>query len=136
MPIVTWDSSLVIDIQCFDKDHEHLVFLINKTYDMMLAKKSDKELDEILNELIAYTVYHFSAEESWMHEHKYPKLVEHKAQHDLFNREVLKFHQEFIAGEQFITEAIFTFLKQWLTEHIQKVDTEYARFARAHNINC
>ena len=131
MALIEWSNSLRVSVQEFDAHHEHLVELLNKIHDIYSCGESDKEIGNVIDELIDYAGYHFAAEEHWMTWHSYPKRAEHKAEHDSFLPKVMEFRRNFHAGTTALTEDIFTFLVEWLTTHIMGSDKDYGRFVAA-----
>ncbi len=131
MPFIQWDQSFVLGVQQFDEHHQHLVGLINKTYDDFICGAPDETLEVVLTELSDYAGYHFAAEENWMREHSYPHLAEHKIEHGKFAKSVLEFQAAFHDGKASISLEVLTFLKRWLKNHIFESDAAYARFDAA-----
>jgi hemerythrin-like metal-binding domain len=90
---------------------------------MQCWKKKGKEvLGKILDELAAYTVYHFSTEEKYMEQCGYPGLAFHKKEHDTFVGKVESLIQDYQANKLGITIELMTFLKDWVSNHIQITD--------------
>jgi hemerythrin len=115
-------------VQEFDKHHQHLVGLLNKSFDEFERNAPPKELESIINELVDYAAYHFAAEEQWMAQNAYPKLAEHAQMHDSFSSEVLAFQEDFIAGKVSLNLDLFSFLVDWLVGHILETDADYGKF--------
>ncbi len=130
MPIVEWNNSYATGIKQFDEDHEHLVTLLNKTFDAFIAHETAEKLGKILLELMAYSEYHFEEEERWMQKFGFPFLTEHAMQHEEFSREMVAFHKDFIDGNELIAPGILTYLKDWLVHHILHSDAKFAQFDR------
>ncbi|OGU15508.1 MAG: hypothetical protein A2076_12620 [Geobacteraceae bacterium GWC2_53_11] len=130
MPFVEWDTSFNTGITQFDEHHQHLVDLLNKTYDDYILGAPDDAFGAVLTGLIEYAGYHFDAEASWMREHSYPKLTEHLREHDSFVLKATRFQQDFQNGNVSISLDVLTFLKTWLKHHILESDADYGRFIR------
>jgi len=130
MTIMVWNDSFLLGIQEFDDHHRHLVGLINSTYDEYSLHPDGGNLEEIIKDLVDYAAYHFTAEERWLNEISYPEIVAHQAEHRRFAEQVAGFQKDFLAG-QATSAALFFFLVEWLTNHIQETDAEYARFNAA-----
>lgn len=128
MPFIQWDDSFVTGVRQFDEHHRHLMDLLNKTYDDFICEAPDENLKVVLEELIDYTGYHFAAEETWMREQSYPKLAEHKYEHEKFARNVLALQNEFQSGKTSISLDVLKFLKRWLKDHILESDASYSHF--------
>ncbi|WP_243373013.1 bacteriohemerythrin [Geotalea sp. SG265] len=128
MQLVKWDESLALGVEPFDDHHRHLVGLLNETYDLLIAGEKPSCMEEVIDELIDYATYHFSAEELWMVKLCYPKREEHKKQHEEFSSRVVAFQRELILNGGTSTVEVLGFLQRWLVEHIKGSDGEYSRF--------
>jgi len=131
MPLMEWSTTLLLGVEPFDQHHEHLFSLLNRTYDLISASAPPEYYAVLFTELKEYTVYHFGAEELWMHEQDYPQKQMHIRQHEAFVKEIIKFEEEFAAGEPLVSIGMLTFIKEWLLNHIYKTDADYAAHIRA-----
>jgi hemerythrin len=123
-----WDDSLSIDIEGIDNQHHRLVLLINLLHDAMKEGRAKDVMRGVLQELTEYTVYHFSVEENFMLQHRYPDYVSHKQEHDEFVKKVQAVTNEFNAGNHWNSVSVMSFLKDWLRNHICIIDKQYAPF--------
>ena len=130
MPIIEWMDDFSVGINEFDNHHQYLIKLLNQTYDEFIAGADDNALMPILDELIKYTDYHFTAEEQWMEANNYPRLHKHRGEHEYFVGRVTALRREFGCGQTTMSLEILTFLKSWLSTHILGSDAEYGDFAR------
>jgi hemerythrin len=128
MAKVEWSDKYLLGVKKFDSDHEHLFDLMNKSHDLMENTAPDARLEVILDELFDYAAYHFNAEEVWMHEHIYPNLDEHIAEHDNFRKRFAALQNDFQAFKTTPKIKLYMFLLDWLTNHILTTDFQYARF--------
>jgi len=135
MPLIEWNDSFALGVQQFDEHHQHLIGLLNRTYDDFTACTPSDSLGDVLDELIEYAIYHFAAEEYWMNENSYPKLAEHRAEHDRFSSRVVEMQKDFHAGRTALTLEVLSFLKNWLTNHILQSDADYGRFISSTSKN-
>lgn len=133
MPVFEWNSSFEVGVQQFDSHHQHLVGLLNKVYDDFTSGAPSENVGIILDELIDYATYHFTAEESWMKETRFPQIEQHSWEHEMFSKRVIEIQKDFHKGNQRLTLEVLTFLKNWLTNHILKSDSEYSRFISYSN---
>jgi hemerythrin len=130
MPLLEWKRELQLGVEPFDSHHEHLFTLMNQTYDLVSSNALPAEYCHIIQELQNYAVYHFSAEEQWMQAQNYPLLMTHIQQHKQFLQEVNRFEKEFAKVNPMVAIGMLTFIKEWLLNHIYKVDADYAAFLR------
>ena len=64
--LITWDSSISFGIDAIDKQHRHLVDLVNKLHQAMRSRAGRSVLGATLGELAQYTIEHFADEERMM----------------------------------------------------------------------
>lgn len=128
MPIVEWGDEYVLGIEELDNHHKWLISLLNKSYDAYKSAVSAESLATVLKELIDYSTYHFEAEEYWMVKHSYPKLAEHKVEHDRFSEKVIALQNQFSRNAASLSVKLFLFLANWLRTHILELDADYGRF--------
>jgi hemerythrin-like metal-binding protein len=87
-----------------------------------------------LGKLIQYTRTHFSDEEAMLAAAKYPKLADHKAQHVELMNKVEDFAARHKRGEITVNLQLMTFLRDWLANHIQKVDRDDGPWLNEHGV--
>ncbi len=128
MAHIEWNSSLDTGIEVIDNQHRRIVEYINKLDDTR-AKHDMDEVGKVLDELVDYTMSHFTFEESLMEESGYPFINAHKKVHQLFAKRVGEYLQRFKMGED-ITEELLNTLRAWLINHIKNDDNDYAEIVR------
>jgi len=126
MSIMKWSDDLSVQVAEIDQQHQRLIDLINKLHEAMLAKQGKQVVSQIIDELAAYTVYHFQAEEKYMQQFKYTSYLAHKKEHEGFVQEVEKFQKDFDAGKLGLSLEIMNFLRDWVTNHIKGTDKRYS----------
>lgn len=101
-----------------------------------IHKDFKNRLDNIMAELINYTILHFSTEEVLMDMFDYEDSVEHKRTHAHFI-DMIKVEQEklnlLIEQKDWVRvskelEIILKYLQNWLLTHILKSDKKYTDF--------
>lgn len=128
MAHIQWSDDLNTDIGVIDSQHKRIVDYINSLEDV--KGSNDRAVEEqVLNELVDYTLSHFAFEESLMEDAGYGYINGHKRVHQLFVKRVGDFMQRFKLGED-ITEELLTVLKAWLINHIKSDDNDYADIVR------
>ena len=128
MPLVEWNDGFLLGIDEFDRHHQHLVTLLNKTYDEFEAGAPVENLGSLLQELLEYTGYHFASEEKAMQLHAYPSFGTHKDEHARFIQRVTDMNYDFHKVNRNVSLEIITFLKDWLLNHILKTDAEFVMY--------
>ena len=128
--IFPWDDNLETGIAKIDAQHKKLVDILNRLVAHLANLSSVTDLDEIFDELIDYTDYHFKTEEGiWTQYFEGDAWLEaHKKTHNSFLSETLeiKKNQEKKEFDEVIYD-IVRFLSQWLAYHILDTDKRMAK---------
>ena len=98
MALISWGPALEVGVGLIDEQHQRLIFLLNRLNDAMLAGHSKEVLHDVLEQLVAYTQYHFNTEEQLMTLNRYPKESAHHQEHQRFIDDVRSFQQQCNAG--------------------------------------
>ena len=124
-----WSDELSVGIEEIDVQHKILVELVNRLYDETIVKKAELTvLDEILHELVEYTIIHFAVEESLFRIFDYPATEIHTKHHDDLKLQVLDLQKKVRSGEVTVNTKLLLFLKNWLQHHILEEDKLYGPF--------
>jgi hemerythrin len=123
---IEWDSSFLLGFHNIDTHHQHLIELLSKTHEEFVAGAPN--LGPILNELIAYTRYHFESEELWMLDGQYPGITEHKKEHYFFLQKTQELQRDYHCRSENLFMEMLLFLEKWITNHILKTDADFGRF--------
>lgn len=130
MAHLTWSDDLNTGIDVIDGQHRRIVEYINHLHDARMAGDRDG-IGEVINELIDYTLSHFSFEEELMEDAGYPFSRPHKRVHEVFAKRVAEFQLRYKAGED-ISAELHSLLTRWLVGHIKNDDAAYASTVKAH----
>lgn len=128
MALIQWNDNLSVKVASFDAEHKKLVAMVNNLHEGMKERRGNQVLGEILQELADYVETHFKHEEELMQKYNYPGFSTHKAEHEKLTAEVQKLLQDFLKGSITLSITVSNFLKDWLQNHIQKTDKQYADF--------
>lgn len=135
MVLFVWDAAKYsVGIKEIDGQHKILVDMLNELYDAMQSGKSHDVLGGIILKLVNYTKTHFSTEEKYFDRFGYPDTFSHKKEHEKFTQKVLAFKNDFDSGKTALTVGITSFLKDWLSSHIQGIDKKYAPFLNSKGL--
>ena len=126
--LVSWTADLSVGIEAIDDQHRRIVDYINELHDASQA--NDRQvIGRIIDDLMEYTVSHFSFEELMMERAGYRFLGPHKKVHELFTRRVTEFRHRFKLQEDVAMEMQETLIN-WLMNHIKNEDRNYAATVR------
>jgi hemerythrin-like metal-binding protein len=128
-----WTKDLELGIPTIDEQHKKLVAMVNSLH-RSLERSDTASAGRVLQELIEYTGYHFGTEEKFFDQHGYPETDAHKTIHKKLVDKVLAFKRKFDAGEEFLSQELLNFLKDWLINHIGFTDRKYAPFLQSKGV--
>jgi len=124
----------VIGIEEIDKQHEGLLDRIDLLSDYMRRGQSRDAIRDTLKFLEAYVVEHFATEVKYMQRYSYPGLLQHKAEHESFIKDLTAFKEKFMSlqaqGEitTFLGLDFVRKLNDWFTNHIATVDKKMGEY--------
>lgn len=129
MDAFVWDDRFVTGIDIVDRQHHHLVDVVNQVGDMLLdaSEVSESALQGLFKQLADYAVQHFADEEKLMKEtHLDPRHVDlHTKHHKEFVQQVIAMWKSRTTMKN-PAEVVHGFLTAWLTFHILSEDQDMA----------
>lgn len=124
-----WDNTLSTGIEAIDDQHKKIIEYINEL-ESALRDGNPTVVGSIIENMVDYTINHFSFEEALMEQADYEHLKEHKLVHEAFTQEMLEFRKRFAAGED-VGRELLTELLEWLITHIKRSDHDYIPAVKA-----
>jgi hemerythrin-like metal-binding protein/PAS domain S-box-containing protein len=127
--IFPWDEHFNTGLATVDEQHRQLVRLINQLASHVAYGAARAELTRVFDELAAYTVYHFSTEESIWQRYLPGDAGEaaHRAVHAEFVNKISQFRStEDDRPTREVAEEALAFLARWLASHILESDRHLA----------
>lgn len=135
MAFIKWSKAMSVGVSRLDRDHKVLIGLINHLEEASSGGGDDapQVMAEVLEVLVAYTIFHFSREEAVMQACGYPALGQHHEDHVALTQEVQEWQQRFRENaESVVPLDILHFLKGWLNHHILLQDMAYRSYAEGN----
>jgi hemerythrin-like metal-binding protein len=129
-----WSKEYQVGISFVDIQHKQLVDIINRLYQGMVAGKGRQEVGKALEELILYAKAHFTAEEKVLQSCGFPEFPALHVENERLTYAILEFHQKLMSNQLGLTDSVMGFLKDWLGEHIQNVDTNCIPFLKDNGV--
>jgi len=129
-----WKDEYSVGVKSLDDDHRKLLDLINKLQTAVHYQTGDAFEKEALDEVIAYTKYHFEREEKLMEEAGYSDLDEHKKTHQSMIAKVDDFVKDYESKGHEVLEEVASYLKDWLIGHINGTDQEYSALLKEKGV--
>lgn len=121
-----WSPAYSVNIQAIDDQHRELVNILNRLFVAVSKREGDQAIAGILDALLTYTGTHFALEERLMKQAGYQDYDAHKAEHRRLLAQLDQLCKKHLVDEKAIYFEMLSFLKTWLREHIQGVDTQYS----------
>lgn len=94
----------------------------------MESGEGEAVLKKTLAELIDYTDYYFSAEQTAFTEFDYPEKDRHIMQHEALLSKARELQSGLKYGQSVLTNEVLDFLQDWVMNHIPKTDKKYSEF--------
>ncbi|CAH2603095.1 HAMP domain-containing protein [Rhodovastum atsumiense] len=132
--LANWDDTLLVGDREVDRHHREILEQMNSYFTRMIDGEGGAGAMEMLQVLDSSMRQHFTQEEALMARVGYPGLVEHRAVHERFLRDLAARGEALRSGRPEAGSAFFEFAAGWFKEHIQKQDKaigEYMRQKRA-----
>lgn len=123
-----FQETFSVEIGLIDSHHQKFFKLFSEMLNAIKISKDFEDLKKnflnVHQELVDYTVYHFSFEEEMMGKYNYPDLDSHKNAHRIFTEKIAKY--EIQSTNEFVHFCFELF--DWLVDHIYFVDRKYAKY--------
>lgn len=125
---VPWNESMDMPLEPFNEHHKKLVAMVNELYMALVGNGGREDVLVLLDGLMAYTQYHFGAEERNFEAHNYPHARSHCQIHQNFIDELGKIKNAMGQGNNQAALSILRLSQSWLFEHIMQCDREYIAY--------
>ncbi|AFZ44460.1 hemerythrin-like metal-binding protein [Halothece sp. PCC 7418] len=129
-----WQLECETGFDSIDEQHQYLFDVVNRLHDAMSQGEEKNIIQEILKEMIDYTVDHFADEEKLMLQYDYPNYKEHKEAHNHLTQQLHEISEKLSNGDSFVTMELSYFLTQWLTHTIKGQDQKMICFLQEKKV--
>ncbi len=134
MALFTWNDSYSVKVAQCDQQHKRLFEIINNLADAMRVGKGKEAVGKTVGDLLGYTRIHFREEEELLKKTNYPELAAHQEMHKKFVADVEALKKQAQEGVTNNSIQVLNMLRDWLLNHIQKVDKQYSAHLNAAGI--
>ena len=125
MTLFAWKPEYSVNEATIDSHHQKLFSILNSVYEnVMNSTQVDRILPKI-DELSAYTNYHFSAEERYLRDKGFPKIDDHIAKHREFTHTIEALRTSYHNNDLEVSRDLIIVLGEWLLRHVLKEDRKY-----------
>ena len=123
---IAWSDEYCTGVEQIDHQHKKLVDMIN-LLSMAITYGKDKDaIGRILDTLMEYTRYHFLEEERLMLALEFEGYSQHRRNHSALIEQLSGLVYRWNQDRDVECDAIVSFLKKWLLDHIQTEDIKIA----------
>jgi len=129
-----WDKNIQIGLKTIDDQHKILIDLINDLYRAIRNDRGENVIDDICKKLLDYTDYHFGFEEKIFDKTGYAETTEHKKVHSQLVQQAIDMIEKYRKNSGASARDLMDFLKEWLTNHINKTDRRYVAHLKKSGI--
>lgn len=123
--IARWSDAFLVHITEIDAQHQGLFNAMNRFYSTCKQHQSPQLIQQRLDELVQLAKQHLQAEEQLMQRAHYSQYGEHKKTHATLLADLEQLLVRFKAREPESDMELIMFLKNWLIDHIFRVDKQY-----------
>ncbi len=134
MSYFDWKDEYSVGINTINNQHKVIIELMNDLFESMRDSREDMIINDVLNELLKYSNYHFNLEASLFEKYQYPLMKEHLHEHQYFIEKIKTLMKEL--GSNIITVPIDTldYLKSWFQNHMMKKDIDYSLYFKEKDV--
>jgi hemerythrin len=129
-----WHDEYLIGVDEVDVQHKRFLNLIKRTYELTGQTSENKEVSNLLDELMKYAHFHFGSEELLMETYLYPKYVEQKSEHVKITKELEAKVEEIKSNKGNLNNLLFYLIK-WFVDHDTYFDKEFGDYVNKHRIS-
>ena len=116
--LITWDDKYSINNEELDRHHKTLFDIFNKLYDNCVENENGISFESLINELVSYTSYHFSAEEQSLRDIAYKDIDKHILEHKTFTDKILRLQSEHNIYDCEHSKELIVYLGYWILNHV------------------
>jgi hemerythrin len=134
MGLINWSAKYSVGVKNLDEQHKVLIDMLNELHAAMLKGQAQNLAGTLLPKVQRHARDHFSTEERLMESTKFPGLAEHRAEHSALLARADEYAARHKRGDISVYLELLTFMRDWLTNHMQKVDQKYTIWFNEHGI--
>jgi len=133
--LLRWSKKYSVGVSSADREHAAFLRSLNRLHAAMIQGMGKSVTGPILRSPPARARDHFASEESMMKSSNYPRLAAHLAEHEIFTRKLDELVTRLEEGDNSLSILLLPFMREWLADHIQKVDQAYGPWLNEHGIH-
>jgi len=123
--LVNWSEAYSVHVPSIDQQHHKLFDMMNVVYQLVISDQLN-QLDAPLDALVEFAKKHLRDEEEILQRVNYPDFKAHKNVHITLLADLDDLYKQAQQGDIHKLFELIMFLKNWLVDHIYKVDMKYS----------
>ncbi len=132
--MIEWSDKYSVNVSIIDKEHKDFIDIVNKVTIAKQRNYSQKEVEELLGELVKFAKEHFKTEETYMSTFQYPDYLLHYNEHLNFSLHMIIYNNQVINAEYKILDELHKYLLEWVVYHMQITDKKYTKCFNKHGL--
>lgn len=130
---LSWNPSLATGVPVLDEQHQALFAQLDALVESIRRGSARAQVQQTLAFLQAYAKEHLPTEEALMRESGFPELAQHRAEHDVFARDMAALDAEYRRDgpSPSLILRVNGRVAVWLREHLDRADRALADYLRA-----
>ena len=129
----TWNNGFCLGIRKIDEEHAIFLNILNSLEDAVAQGRENQEVGKAINELMLYAYNHFAGEEKLLRDYEYPDYEHHIKIHEAATGKILELANTHQANPGNAGQLVLV-LTEWLINHIQGTDKQYAPYLIAKGV--
>ena len=134
MQEIIWNDDYSVGVQQLDEQHKKIISFINTLVNDNNLSVHSESLNEVLTEMLKYSIEHLRYEENLLKENNYPEFDSHKQFHEDYIERSSEFSISAMDSDYRVPTGVISYLRDWWEHHILKEDMKYKEFFRAKDI--
>ena len=128
---ISWSPEYETGIDIIDQQHKRMFDYLDEI-NHAIETSNDEEVEQVIRELIDYSISHNAFEESLMEQAGYPMTEAHREVHNAFKVRAHSYAFQLSQGDDALRLAreIRTDIALWLVNHVRHEDRHYAPFVK------
>ena len=128
--LTAWSDDYALGIEAIDTQHKGFFEAAQRLYDSILDCEGEHLAEQSVEFLRQYAKQHFQTEETFMAQHGYPYLEQHKQLHGEFLEALAQLVNdlEVFGPSQDLADRAMELSQEWLIRHIIDEDSAYAKY--------
>jgi hemerythrin-like metal-binding protein len=132
--LLSWNHECIVGVKAMDDQHGIIMDTMNELRQMIIQGRERKAICGQLEYLIELTQRHFQNEELLLEQRGFPGLQDHRTAHQRLLSQIQAATEHAKHSEDVEIQALFHFLRNWYSEHIEGLDRQYGPWLNEHGV--